>query len=185
MIITSDTGGARPVPAPPVPSALEAVFRGVRGRCPACGEGRLFGRFLKVAPSCSACGQDFHHHRADDFPPYIVMFVVGHIVGYGIYVSETRFEDVPLWLHAVLWPSLAVGLSLGLLQPVKGAVIGWQYGLGMHGFGHVPGPSGETAIERRAWGTPEAGDGVRGSTALLAEPAAAGRRDPDHPRQVH
>lgn len=121
------------VPAPP--PLVRDVLRGFRSRCPACGTGRLFGRFLKVAPHCESCGQAFHHHRADDFPPYIVMFAVGHLCGYGIYVAETRFEGVPLWLHAVLWPSLAIGLSLALLQPVKGAVIGLQYGLGLHGFG--------------------------------------------------
>lgn len=120
---------------PGLPPLARDVLRGFRCRCPACGEGRLFGRFLKVAPRCGSCGQPFHHHRADDFPPYIVMFAVGHLCGYGIYVAETRFEDVPLWLHAVLWPSLAIGLSLALLQPVKGAVIGLQYGLGLHGFG--------------------------------------------------
>ena len=120
-------------PAPP--DIPVSVVRGLKGRCPACGRGRLFGRYLKVAPGCTSCGQEFHHHRADDFPPYIVMFLVGHLVGYGIYLTETRIEDVPLWLHAMVWPSLAVGLSLALLQPVKGAVVGLQYGLGMHGFG--------------------------------------------------
>lgn len=134
--LTAAESAALPAPgrvSPPETGV--AVLRGARCRCPACGRGRLFGRFLKVAPACTQCGQEFHHHRADDFPPYIVMFLVGHLVGYGIYLSETRIDDVPLWLHAALWPSLAVGLSLALLQPVKGAVVGLQYGLGMHGFG--------------------------------------------------
>lgn len=121
---------------------IEPVWRGFLGRCPACGDGRLFGRYLKVAEACASCGAELHHHRADDFPPYLVMFAVGHLVGYGIYFSETRFDDVPLWLHAAVWPSLAIGLSLALLQPVKGAVVGLQYSLGMHGFGRAsrPGP---------------------------------------------
>lgn len=136
----------------PSPSRVDMVWRGVLGRCPRCGAGRLFDRFLKVAPSCSACGLEFHHHRADDFPPYIVMFVVGHLTGYGIYTAETRFDGVPLWLHALLWPSLAIGLSLTLLQPVKGAVVALQYALGMHGFGRRPGPvpAKEDGVERRA-----------------------------------
>lgn len=130
------------------PEVAQAVLRGARCRCPACGSGRLFGRFIKVEPACTRCGQVFSHHRADDFPPYLVMFAVGHICGYGIYLSETRFEGVPLWLHAVLWPSLAIGLSLALLQPVKGAVIGLQYGLRMHGFGasRQARPEGRSAL---------------------------------------
>lgn len=124
---------------PEQPDVMRAAWRGFRCRCPACGEGRLFDRFLKVVPACSECGAEMHHHRADDFPPYIVMFLVGHLIGYGIYLSETRFDGFPLWLHAILWPGLAIILCLGLLQPVKGAVVGLQYGLRMHGFGRRAG----------------------------------------------
>ena len=155
-----------------------AVLRGALGRCPACGEGRLFGRFLKVAEDCGACGQHFGHHRADDFPPYLVMFAVGHIVGYGIYVAETRFDDVPLWLHVALWPTLAIVLSLALLQPVKGAVVGLQYGLGMHGFG-APVAREEERVEPGAWGGSEGLVRERPARAELAESPAEGRRDPD------
>ena len=111
----------------------EAVRRGLAGRCPACGQGRLFPRFLKVAERCDACGCELHRHRADDLPPYLVIFVVAHVIGWGILVSETRF-DVPLWLHLTVWPALTVVSALALLQPVKGAVVGLQYALGMHGF---------------------------------------------------
>lgn len=136
-----------------------AAARGFLGHCPACGRGRLFGRFLKVAESCGACGEEFHHHRADDLPPYLVIFLVGHLVGYGILTAETRFE-APLWLHLALWPALTVGLALVLLQPVKGAVVGLQYALGMHGFGAARGaraavdvPSVEEAGFERGDGT--------------------------------
>jgi uncharacterized protein (DUF983 family) len=111
----------------------DAVRRGLAGACPACGRGRLFPRFLKVAERCEACGCELHRHRADDLPPYIVIFLVAHVIGWGILVSETRFE-VPLWLHLTVWPALTVVSALALLQPVKGAVVGLQYALGMHGF---------------------------------------------------
>jgi len=118
------------------PTWLTGIGRGLRGRCPACGGGRLFGRFLKVADGCADCGAELHHHRADDLPPYIVIFLVAHVLGYAILVAETEFQ-VPLWLHLALWPALALILCLLLLQPVKGAVVGLQYALGMHGFGGV------------------------------------------------
>ena len=110
-----------------------AVARGLKGRCPACGQARLFGRFLKVAHDCNACGTELHHHRADDLPPYLVIFLVSHLVGYGILTAETHFET-PLWVHFAIWPALTLGLALVLLQPVKGGVVGLQYALGMHGF---------------------------------------------------
>ena len=110
-----------------------SLLRGLSGRCPACGEGRLFGRFMKVAPACSACGEEFHHHRADDFPAYLVIILVGHLV-----VPLTLYVEVVFspayWLHALIWGPLVIGLSLGLLQPVKGLVVALQWHAGMHGF---------------------------------------------------
>lgn len=113
--------------------AFPAMRRGFLCRCPACGEGRLFDRFLKVASHCEACGTEFHHHRADDLPPYIVITIVGHLIGYGILMTETKLE-LPMWVHLATWPALTLILCLALLQPVKGAVVGLQYALGMHGF---------------------------------------------------
>src|SRR5215207_8408428 len=97
-------------PADPAPiKVLPAMGRGFLSHCPACSRGRLFGRFLKVADRCDACGAEFHHHRADDLPPYLVIFLVGHLIGYGILTAETRFET-PMWFHLVLWPSLTLVL---------------------------------------------------------------------------
>ncbi|RDI59913.1 DUF983 domain-containing protein [Microvirga subterranea] len=141
-------------------SAVTAMARGFIGRCPNCGKGRLFGRFLKVADHCDSCGMELHHHRADDFPPYIVMFIVGHLVGYGILMTETKM-DVPMWFHLALWPALTLVLCLALLQPVKGAVVGLQYALGMHGFGaaraHAEGRDRETGRDGDAGADGKAG----------------------------
>ncbi|MFE1602704.1 DUF983 domain-containing protein [Methylobacterium sp. ID0610] len=143
-------GKAAPAPQPAEVPWHRAVVRGFRNRCPHCGEGRVFGRFLKVREACEACGTELHHHRADDLPPYLVIFIVGHLVGIGILESEMRIEDIPLWFELTFWPLLTLAMALGLLQPVKGAVVGLQYGLGMHGFAAIrrsragTGPSGET-----------------------------------------
>jgi len=114
-------------------SVWTALKRGLRGRCPRCGEGKLFCAFLKVDDHCSACGQDFTAHRADDLPAYLVIVIVGHIVVPTILWIETDFApSVPLQL-AIYLP-LTLILSLVLLQPVKGAVVGVQWALRMHGF---------------------------------------------------
>jgi uncharacterized protein (DUF983 family) len=109
------------------------LWRGARGLCPHCGEGRLFGRFLKVADRCVACGEELHHHQADDFPAYLVIVLVGHIVVPLVLAVETRFAP-DYWVHAALWIPLTLGLSLALIQPVKGMVVALQWRLGMHGF---------------------------------------------------
>lgn len=114
-----------------------AMARGARGRCPHCGEGRLFSSFLKVAERCDVCGVAFHHHRADDLPAYVVIFIMGHVIVGGMLTAET-YADWPIWLHVMLWPLLTLIGSLILLQPVKGAIVGLQWALRMHGFGSVP-----------------------------------------------
>jgi uncharacterized protein (DUF983 family) len=110
-----------------------ALLRGLRGRCPACGEGRLFHRFSKVVPVCGACGEDLHHHRADDFPAYLVIVIVGHIVVPLTLYVELAFAPA-YWVHALIWTPLVVGLSLAMLQPLKGMIVALQWQMGMHGF---------------------------------------------------
>ena len=115
----------------------QAIGRGLMNRCPHCGEGKLFRAFLKPVDACAACGEAMHHQRADDLPPYIVITIVAHIVVGGLLLAE-RYADWPMWLHMAIWPALTIVLSLVLMQPVKGGVIGLQWALRMHGFGGEP-----------------------------------------------
>ncbi|MHA1189352.1 MAG: DUF983 domain-containing protein [Alphaproteobacteria bacterium] len=115
-------------------STAGALARGFRLRCPNCGRGRLFARYLKVAPACADCAEPFHHHRADDAPAYFTMLIVGHVVVAGVLWAEmTRVW--PLWLHMAIWPPLVLGLSLALLPRIKGTIVALQWAFGMHGFG--------------------------------------------------
>jgi uncharacterized protein (DUF983 family) len=110
-----------------------ALKRGFRGRCPRCGEGKLFRAFLKVDDHCSACGQDFTPHRADDLPAYLVIVIVGHIIVPLALLIETNYSP-PVALQLAIYLPLTLVASLVLLQPVKGAVVGLQWALRMHGF---------------------------------------------------
>lgn len=115
----------------------QAVGRGLFNRCPACGEGRLFRGWLKPAERCGACGEELHHQRADDLPPYITITIVGHVVVGGLLLAE-KYADWSMTAHMIVWPALCVLLSLVLMQPVKGGVIGLQWALRMHGFDGKP-----------------------------------------------
>lgn len=128
----SDTAAPRDVKA--------AIFRGLAQTCPACGTGKIYRAYLKVSDACPACGEALHHQRADDAPPYFTMVIVGHVVIAGVLALE-KWSAPPSWLHMVLWLPLTVGLSLYLLPRVKGALVGLQWALRMHGFG---GASDET-----------------------------------------
>ena len=111
-----------------------AIKRGLRGRCPACGQGRILHDYLKVNDACPACGEEFHHHRADDFPPYITIFVVAHILGAAMFAVDDRWPDLPTAFHFITWPALCILMSLWLLPIFKGGLIAYQWALRMHGF---------------------------------------------------
>ncbi len=114
-----------------------ALKRGFRGRCPRCGQGKLFRAFLKTADNCPVCGLDFTPHRADDLPAYLVIIIVGHIVVPMVLLIETNFAP-PVWLQLSIYLPVTLFASLALLQPVKGAVVGLQWALRMHGFDENP-----------------------------------------------
>ncbi|HRF09516.1 MAG TPA: DUF983 domain-containing protein [Xanthobacteraceae bacterium] len=109
----------------------QAVKRGILGRCPNCGQGRLFGKFLKVVDECAVCHETLKHHRADDAPAYVVILIVGHIIVPLALLVEKLYQP-PHWL--AFWLPLTLVMSLVLLQPVKGMIVAWQWSQHMHGF---------------------------------------------------
>jgi uncharacterized protein (DUF983 family) len=125
------------IAAPRAPrSVAQAMLRGWRQRCPNCGKGALFGRYLKVADRCVACGEELHHHRADDAPAYFTILIVGHIVVGGVLAMQKAWEPAD-WVQLVVWVPMTLLLSLWLLPRVKGALVGLQWALYMHGFDHA------------------------------------------------
>jgi uncharacterized protein (DUF983 family) len=110
-----------------------AMVRGAVCSCPACGQGKLFRAYLKPVEYCSNCGEDLHHQQTDDAPPYFTMMLVGHIV-IPIAVIIERIYKPEIWLQLAIWLPLTLFLTLALLPAVKGALIGLQWALRMHGF---------------------------------------------------
>lgn len=93
----------------------------------------MFKSFLKVNPACETCGQRLDCHKADDMPPYVTVFIVGHIiVALNLYFEQSA--DWPMMWHMILWPVLTIIMTLAIMQPVKGALIAYQWALRMHGF---------------------------------------------------
>lgn len=115
----------------------QAVLRGTLGRCPACGEGKLFRSFLKVADHCPSCGEAMHHQRADDGPAYLTILLVSHLgapILLACFVAWRPSAMTMIWTFGLG----AVILSLLLLPRIKGAFVGLQWARRMHGFGAEP-----------------------------------------------
>ena len=123
---------------------MRAMLRGFGERCPACGNGGLYRRYLKTRDDCTACGEPLHHHRTDDAPPYFTILVVGHLIVGGVLALE-KWSAPPTWVHLAIWLPLTLIGSLWLLPRVKGALLGLQWALYMHGFDPAHSPAKETA----------------------------------------
>jgi uncharacterized protein (DUF983 family) len=102
------------------------IARGLRGRCPRCGKGRLFTGFLTLRPACEACGLDYSFADAGDGPAIFVMFGAGFIVVFAALITEVVYQP-PFWLHAALWFPLILIVTLLPLRATKGLLIALQY----------------------------------------------------------
>lgn len=120
-------------PEKPHRPVMQAMRRGAANSCMACGKGRVFEGFLGIHHACGNCGEEFHHHRADDAPPYFTITIVGHIIIPGLLIVEMMWRP-ELWIHMAIWMPLTLFLSLALMRPIKGALVGLQWALYMHGF---------------------------------------------------
>ncbi|WP_305989251.1 DUF983 domain-containing protein [Roseibium sp. MMSF_3544] len=105
---------------------VNPVSAGLAGKCPRCGQGRLFDGFLSVRSSCSACGLDYSFADSGDGPAVFVIMIVGFIVVGLVLFVELSFQP-PIWLHLLLWLPLTVVLAASVLRPLKGLMIALQF----------------------------------------------------------
>lgn len=103
------------------PATPTALIRGVVGRCPRCGQGRLLHRYLKMAERCKVCGEPYGHLRVDDAASWLTILVVGHITVPIIFFCEVSFQ-LSLWLAYTVYLPLVGGLAALILPRCKGAI---------------------------------------------------------------
>jgi uncharacterized protein (DUF983 family) len=115
-------------------SVATAMWRGTLCRCPHCGQGKMFRAYLKVADQCDVCGEELKHHRADDFPPYVAIVIVGHIIIFLMLHMEMAYHVQPI-THVLIAVPLAIVLPLLMLPSIKGAIVGLQWATRMYNFG--------------------------------------------------
>lgn len=103
-----------------------AILRGLRARCPRCGEGCLYKGFLDLQPRCSRCGLDYSFVDAGDGPAVFGILIGGFVVVFAALIVEFVYQP-PYWVHAALWLPLILIVTLGPLRPIKGVLIALQY----------------------------------------------------------
>ncbi len=135
--------------APSLPkSAFEAFIRGLLGRCPSCGKGKMFPRLLKPVDRCPLCGQDWTAQQADDFPAYVAIIVTGHILA-PIIIFMINELGLSMWTNLAIIVIMALILIAALLQPAKGAIIAMQWWMGLNGFEKPARPAAPALPENR------------------------------------
>ena len=106
---------------------LPPVETGLKGRCPACGEGNLFAGFLKFAEDCEACGLDLRDDDAGDGPAFFAMFTVLIII-VPMALAFGMITGAPMWLVMLIWSPIIIGACLWLLRLLRGVMfnIAWR-----------------------------------------------------------
>ena len=110
-----------------------ALLKGLRCRCPNCGNGKLLHRYLKVVDQCAECGEDYTAQRADDGPAYLTILVVGHVIIFFLSMTWEYMRPSPLML-ALSMSAIATIVALLVLPRFKGMIVAWQWAKRMHGF---------------------------------------------------
>ncbi|MGH6682368.1 MAG: DUF983 domain-containing protein, partial [Pseudolabrys sp.] len=102
------------------------IARGLAGRCPRCGKGKLFQGFLKLRSRCESCGLDYSFADAGDGPAVFVILLGGGVVVFAALITEAVYQP-PYWVHAALWLPLILIITLVPLRLIKGLLIALQF----------------------------------------------------------
>ncbi|MFN4183745.1 MAG: DUF983 domain-containing protein [Hyphomonas sp.] len=119
----------RPAPSPAKMPAWRPLLRGLRHRCPACGQGKLFARYLKQVDSCAVCDAPIGRIRAEDGPPWLTVLILGPFLA-GMTFISARQDSWPIWITLPALGAFAILAVLMLLPRIKGAIIGLLWAMG-------------------------------------------------------
>ncbi len=107
------------------PTPIEAALK---CSCPRCGQGKLFaGRMtLSCVEHCAVCGLALAKNDSGDGPAVFMIFILGFLL-VPLALLFDAYVAPPLWVHAVLWTVVALGICFLALQPIKAYVVALQF----------------------------------------------------------
>jgi uncharacterized protein (DUF983 family) len=94
------------------------VWRGLRLRCPVCGQGRLFRTYFTMYEKCSSCGVGFAREHGQwvgslDINTFVVAFAL--MIGVGFAPLGSLQVSLAIWLTAaIVVPLITFRFSRGL-----------------------------------------------------------------------
>lgn len=120
--LDSSLEGRSSPPASDRPRLAIVIRRALIGRCPNCGQGKLFASYLKQVDSCAVCSERYGHIRSDDAAPWLTILVVGHIAVPIVFAAE-KLTSWPIWVAMTVWPAFALVLGLVVLPRAKAVLL--------------------------------------------------------------
>ena len=109
----------------------QALSRGIRRKCPRCGEASSFRSYLKIVDVCPSCGTPLGAYPCDDGPAYLTILIVGHIVVGPTFLFPFIWREPKEIVLPALISALGI-LTLILLPFVKGAFLALLWYLGLN-----------------------------------------------------
>jgi len=105
----------------------EDILFSFKHRCPACKQGRLFKPYsVDVVSECDVCHADLGQYTVGDGASVFLIFLLGATIIPTAWLFECLVHP-PLWVHAVLWGCVALGLIAVILPTVKAYIILLEY----------------------------------------------------------
>ena len=107
--------------------AADTPFKkGMRCRCPRCGDGTLYNGLLDVRGRCETCGFDLTQCDAGDGAQVFVILILGALsVVLGFYLFGVL--DLPRWLAMGILMVTTVAAALWMLRVFKAIFIALQF----------------------------------------------------------
>ncbi|MBV9412101.1 MAG: DUF983 domain-containing protein [Acidimicrobiia bacterium] len=98
------------------PSVGRMVWRGLTKRCPRCGRGKLFTRWVRMVERCPHCGYRFEREEGFQLGGYVINFGVTEglvcLVVAGYIVAAAANPDV------AIWPVVVFGVIAAVVTPI-------------------------------------------------------------------
>lgn len=107
-----------------MPDMLRYAWTGLRLKCPACGNGRIYRSLTVMNPACPACGVVFEREEGDFVGAVVVAYsVTAVVVAAGVYAVEVLADLDPM-LHVLLWSLVAALFLIFTYRNMKGIWLG-------------------------------------------------------------
>lgn len=81
---------------------------------------------MSFAERCADCGLDFAGFNVGDGPAAFLTLIIGALVVILAIMLELALHP-PLWVHALIWVPVTLGLVLGSLRVAKAALLFSEY----------------------------------------------------------